>query len=82
MFPGLFSYQKSIALRPNRLVFPTICLSTSLLAPINHPALLSRSKRSKPVKEHFNSHVKTTRAKEIVKESTTSDLCNRTAQNY
>ena len=33
------------------LVFPTICLSTSLLAPITHPALPSRSKRSKPEKQ-------------------------------
>ena len=42
-------YHKSTAPRPKRLVFPTSCLSTSLLAPIIHPALPSRKRRSIPV---------------------------------
>ena len=43
-------YHKSTAPRPKRLVFPTSCLSTSLLAPIIHPALPSRKRRSIPTK--------------------------------
>jgi len=43
-------YHKSTAPRPKRLVFPTSCLNTSLLAPIIHPALPSRKRRSIPAK--------------------------------